>query len=416
MSIKEESVLIVGFNTRPLVYSLHRAGYDVYAVDFFGDLDLYPYVKDCLILTKKLSVKYNLIKNNYSEYLPILILELLDKYPEIKYLIIGSGLDDAIEERALILKEINQKKYKILNLNNELETIKKSRDNDFILNFLMKRGFDVPRTVPFEEVRSKVNKLEYPFILKKGSGSGGTNVYKIQNKSDLSFTINLINRESFDPKDWLMQEYIEGNPVSCTTISNGVESEVISVNNQVVGDKYLNAPKEFMYCGNIVPANLSEEEKKLIVDISLMLSTELGLKGINGFDFVLRNHYPYIMEINPRIPGSIRASEEAMNINLLDLHIKSFTDKGWEFVKKTLKDAKFENFTTKIIFFAPKEIDKILLNKINDLEFVHDKSEPIKNIYKKEPVCTILFSADTISDSYLGSLRIVDKIKKIIGK
>ena len=338
MSIKEESVLVAGFNTRPLVYSLYRAGYDVYAVDFFGDSDLYPYVKDSLILTKKLNTTYDLVKNNYNEYLPLLILELLDKYPDIKYLIIGSGLDDGIEERALILKNIKRKKYKILNLNSDIEAIKKSRNTEFIFTILKKLGYNVPRTVSFDTVRSKVTELEYTLILKKKSGSGGINVYKIQNESDLSFNINLINREGFVPKDWLIQEYIEGNPVSCTTISNGVESEVISVNQQLIGDnQYLNAPKEFMYCGNIVPANVFAEEKKLIVDISLKLSTELGLKGINGFDFVLRNRYPYLIEINPRIPGSIRASEEAMNINLLDLHIKSFTDEGWEFVKKILK-------------------------------------------------------------------------------
>jgi len=415
MNNKEESVLVAGFNTRPLVYSLHSAGYDVYAVDFFGDLDFYPLVKDSLILTKKLNTTYNLVKNNYNEYLPLLILELLEKYPDIKYLIIGSGLDDGIEERALILKDINRKKYKIFSLNNELDAIKKSRNTEFIFTILKKLGYNVPRTVSFDTIRSKVNELEYPLILKKKSGSGGTNVYKIQNESDLSFHINLINREGFVPKDWLIQEYIEGNPVSCTTISNGVESEVISINHQIIGDnKYLNAPKEFMYCGNVVPANVFADEKKLIVDISLKLSTELGLKGINGFDFVLRNHYPYLIEINPRIPGSIRASEEAMNINLLDLHIKSFTENGWEFVKKTLKAAKIENFATKMIFFAPKEIDKTLLNKINDLEYVHDKSEPVKNIYKTEPVCTILFKAKSFSDSYLGCLKVVDKIKKII--
>jgi len=208
MSIKEESVLVAGFNTRPLVYSLHRAGYDVYAVDFFGDLDLYPFVKDCLILTKKLSTNYDLVKNNYSEYLSLLILELLDKHPDIKYLIIGSGLDDGIDERALILKTINRKKYKISNLNNELEVIKKSRNTEVIFNLLKKLGYDVPRTVSFNEDRSKVNELEYPFILKKRSGSGGINVYKIQNESDLSLAINLINREGFEPEDWLIQEYL----------------------------------------------------------------------------------------------------------------------------------------------------------------------------------------------------------------
>ena len=414
MSIEQESVLVAGFNTRPLVYSLNRAGYDVYAVDFFGDLDFYPYIKDCVILSKKLSVNYDLIKNNYSKYLPILILELLDKYPEIKYLIIGSGLDDAIAERALVLEEVNRKKYKILNLNNELESIKKSRDIKFIFNFLKNGGFDIPRTVLFNNVNAQGNELKFPFILKKRRGSGGTNIYKIQNESDLTFTINLINNEGFDPKEWQMQEYIEGNPVSCTIISNGKESELISVNRQIIGDKYLNAPKEFMYCGNVVPAKVFEEEKKLIVDISLKLSKELGLKGINGFDFVLRNHYPYLMEINPRIPGSIRASEETMNINLLDLHIKSFTDEGWEFVKKTLRGARIEFFTTKMIFFAPKEIDKNLINSINDLEYVHDKSEPVSNISKGEPVCTILFSAKAFSDSYLGALKVVDEINRIL--
>lgn len=414
MSNKEESVLVAGFNTRPLVYSLNRAGYEVYAIDFFGDLDLYPYVKDCLILTKKVSVNYDSVKNNYSQYLPLLILELLEKYPKIEYLIIGSGLDDAIEERVLVLKEVKRKKYKILNLNNELEAIKKSRDIDFIFSFLIKGGFNVPKTISFNEVKTKGNELKCPFMLKKKRGSGGTNVYKIQNESDLTFTINLINKDGFDPKEWQMQEYIEGNPVSCTTISNGKESEVISVNRQIIGDKYLNAPKEFMYCGNVVPAKVFEEEKNLIVDISLKLSTELGLKGINGFDFVLNNHYPYLMEINPRIPGSIRASEEAMNINLLDLHIKSFTEDGWEFVKKTLNNAKIEYFTTKMIYFAPKEIDKKLISIINDLEYVHDKSEPVKTIYKSEPVCSVLFKAKSFSDSYLGALKVVDEIKGII--
>ena len=41
MSNKSNSVLDVGFNTRPLAYSLNKAGYNVYTVDFFGDLDLY---------------------------------------------------------------------------------------------------------------------------------------------------------------------------------------------------------------------------------------------------------------------------------------------------------------------------------------------------------------------------------------
>jgi len=414
MGNKVESVLVAGFNTRPLAYSLYKAGYEVYAVDFFGDLDLYPCVKDYLILTKILSANYEIIKNNYSEYLPNLILELLAKHPEINYLIIGSGLDDAFEERELILNEINRKNYKILNLNNSLDAIKKSRNIDYIFNFLKNIGYKVPSSTSYDKVKSKINKLSYPFVFKKVSGSGGINIYKINNRDEFSFILNVIRTQDFNPTIWLIQEYIEGLPVSCTTISNGMESRVISINRQIVGEKFLNAPKEFMYCGNIVPANIFKDDKKIIAEISLKLSDELGLRGINGFDFVLKNHYPYLMEINPRIPGSIRVSEEAMNLNLLNLHVKSFNFEGWEYVKETLKESKIENFATKMIFFAPKEIDKRLLNKINDLKYIHDKSEPIKNISIKEPLCTILFKAKTFSGSYFGSLKVADEIKKII--
>ena len=59
MVVQIKTVLIVGFNTRPLAYSLKNSGYKVYAVDFFGDLDLYPNVQDSLVLIKELATNYN---------------------------------------------------------------------------------------------------------------------------------------------------------------------------------------------------------------------------------------------------------------------------------------------------------------------------------------------------------------------
>ena len=105
------AVLVAGFNTRPLAHSLKQAGYEVYAVDFFGDLDLFPCVKDCLIVIKELSSNYNAAKGIYGKYLVDFTIDLLNKYPNLDYLIIGSGLDDAFLERERILRLIEEKQF-----------------------------------------------------------------------------------------------------------------------------------------------------------------------------------------------------------------------------------------------------------------------------------------------------------------
>ncbi len=59
---------------------------------------------------------------------------------EIKtdYLIIGSGLDDAFEERESIINEIQKNDYEILNANNDIETI--ACCDEELLNQVFKEG------------------------------------------------------------------------------------------------------------------------------------------------------------------------------------------------------------------------------------------------------------------------------------
>ncbi|MFX1377699.1 MAG: ATP-grasp domain-containing protein [Promethearchaeota archaeon] len=407
-----KSILVVGFNTRPLAYSLKKVGYEVYAVDFFGDLDLFPFVKDYIIVLKELKSTYNSLKDRYSRYLAEFALKLLQKHPDVEYLLIGSGLDDAYEERTLIIDHLQ--KFNTKSVNNDLEVIKKSRDIEFVFDLLKSNNYNVPIYYSFENLNLNDCDLKYPFILKKKRSAGGMNVFKIEDEINLNNQTQLLEKKSFLQSEWLIEEYITGTPVSCTVISNGKECEVISINRQIIGEKFLYPPKEFVYCGNIVPAGLIKKDMKIISEISIFLSKKLGLKGINGFDFVLKEHYPYLMECNPRIPGSIRASELVLNLNLLDLHIKSFIPEEWKSITTLIKSTKPKSFATKLIFFAPKDINKNIIPKINMLKFIHDKSEPIKNTSKGEPLCTILYEGKTFSESYSGAKDVVSKINGII--
>ncbi|UCC20457.1 MAG: ATP-grasp domain-containing protein [Promethearchaeota archaeon] len=412
MDNKLNSVLVVGFNTRPLAYSLNKAGYVVYAVDFFGDLDLFPFVNDFIIVMKELNKDYNYLKGNYSKFLVQYARKLYSKHQNIKFLIIGSGLDDEYEGRKLILDDL--KNSEMININNDLEVIKKSRNIEKLFELIKSKGYKIPIYLPYKNFNSRGEKLNYPFILKKKKSAGGINVFKIESENQLISLVKSFEKNEFLPSEWIIQEYIKGIPISSTIISNGKECEVITINRQIIGKKFLNSPKEFMYCGNIVPAQLLKEEEALVTDISISLTKELGLKGINGFDFVLKDHYPYFMECNPRIPGSIRASETALNLNLLDLHIKSFNPFEWENIKSLLKSAESNNFITKLIYFTPKEIDKKFIPKINSLKYIHDKSEPRNRILKGEPLCTILYEGKNISESYNGAIEVVNKINRII--
>ncbi|MHA1723496.1 MAG: ATP-grasp domain-containing protein [Promethearchaeota archaeon] len=413
--VKKKSVLVSGFNSRPLVSSLKQAGYEIRVVDFFGDLDLYPLVKDSIILTKELGKNYSLLRKDYGKFLTSYTIEMMLKYRFIDYLIIGSGLDDGFEERELILKTIKENELTIKYANNDTPVVKNARNIIKLHEILKDKGFSVPKTVSFTAYKKNQTLLEYPLVLKKRTGSGGVNVYKFENSRELNFLIKRLSiSNDFNPEEWIVQEFLKGIPVSCTTISNGKESKVVSINRQIIGLNYLNPPSEFMYCGNIVPANLLKSDNDKIVKVSLFLSWYLGLKGINGFDFVLKNHQPYFMEINPRIPGSINVSEAALNLNLLDLHLKSFDKSNWEEINEIFDKVQPKQFATKLIFFSPHAISEQKIEQINCLKHLHDKTIPKKRANKGDPLCTILYVNNSFNSSFFGALKIVDKIYKIL--
>ena len=411
---QKKSVLVVGFNTRPLAFSLDRAGYDVYAVDFFGDLDLYPHVKDCIVITKELDTSYDLIKDNYAQFLVEFALKLLEKHRDIDFLLIGSGLDNSFEQREKILNHARKLSPPIISLNNAVPTVKDARDIDNIYKMLRKNGYRIPVSIPLKDFSENPLMPPYPLILKKKLSSGGVNVFKIVNQGDLEFHLELIKKKKGNLNQWMIQEYIEGIPVSCTTLSNGRETKRVSINRQILGEKLLNAPQPFMYCGNISPSNLLKEHLKMIPEIAQFLSNALKLKGINGFDFVLKKNYPYLMEINPRIPGSVRVSEEAFNLNLLELHRQSFDETKWSSVKKKLQNLEHKGYATKLVYFAPKKIERSTLEQINSLAFIHDKTPPIKPVFQGEPVCTILFKEKTFAGSYFGALKVAEKLNALL--
>ena len=370
-------------------------------------------MEDVKIVTEELDSQYLYLKQEYPRFLADFTLDMLKKHGHIDYLLIGSGLDDAFEERLHIQNYVTENSYPIKSLNNEIDVLKKARDIFSIYKLLEKKGVPTPKTYRFKQ--NLIGKeIQYPFIIKKKKSSGGISVVKCENTQKFELFLKIQQEKDIDLSEYLMQEFIKGIAISCTVISNGENNQIISVNRQILGEDLLNAPKKYIYCGNTVPANLLRNDRKKVIQISKFLTSQLKLEGIIGFDYVLSNHEPYLMEINPRIPGSIRVSEEALNENLLDLHVKSFgTENDWDFIQQKLQN-EAQKFVTKLILFAPQKIEPRMVKLINKHPKVHDKSVPNKAILKGEPVCTILLAGKTFAGSYFNALKIAAHLNQLI--
>jgi len=409
---KRKKVLVSGFNARPLSKSLYNANYEVYTVDFFGDSDLYPYVRDCLVISNELKSNFQKLKLGYSDVLANLTIQMIEKYSDLDYLIIGSGLDDNIIGRKKINKKIEKIGHQIKYLGNIVNQIIKSRDILSIYSLLKQIGYTVPKTLTLNYDLLDNNQINYPIILKKKQSSGGINVFKINSKIEL---LDLIERNEEIEKNfenWFLQEYINGLDVSCTTISNNVDAKIVSVNEQLIGKKFLNAPSEFIYCGNIVPANFDQTLSQKISEISLILVKHLSLIGINGFDFVLKDGYPYLMEINPRIPGSINAAEVSLNRNLLNEHIICCLNPE-KIIDIPHIDVK-TNFVSKFIYFSPKLISHQKIERLRQIKYIEDIPARGRNVQQLEPLCSVLFKANSYSRAFNGALGIIENIEMII--
>ena len=98
----------------------------------------------------------------------------------------------------------------------------------------------------------------------------------------------------------------------------------------------------------------------------------------------------------------------------MDLHIQSFSKEKWDIIKTILDKSKSHIYATKLVFFAPQTLKKPQIEEINKIEYVHDKPTSDFEIFKGEPVCTILYTGNSFAESYFGALKIVDKIERLI--
>lgn len=374
-------ILAIGYSVRHIVCSGSRAGYEMYAADAFGDVD-----------TRRCATRYFPLN---PLQLHADVKHLKAEIEEADGIIIGSGFESAdfgfltVKDRKKIVGNTPEKTREVSN-----KAWLSSRLDDLgIPHPLSYTGREIAEG-EWEE-KAKLKDFHYPVVAKPVYGGGGTaNFFCIDEKG-------LIHWAKLFP-DFLFQEYINGTHASVSVISTEHEAISVSVNEQLIGLDSVYAPGPFAYCGNISPFVTKSSER--MCEIAEFLTTELGLVGSNGIDFVVTDDVPFVIEVNPRFQGSLDTVElsTGLNLNLVDASMKA--------VRGDLRVERVEakRCAAKTIVFAKQE--GIVMGDL-DREGIVDIPERGRIIKRGEPIATGIGIGDNREEAVAEAMSNAERIK-----
>ncbi len=378
--ITKRRLLVIGIDVASIAASAKRSGYNVYAVDYFGDQDTKASTKFSSSQVQQVPRKScGRISENFSpRSLVELAQRLTQQYP-VDGILLASGFEDCPEE-------LNALSHLAPILGNPLEVTVKVRDSMQFFDTLAKKHIRFPKTVKakgIEQAQRAACQMNYPLIVKPAKGFGGGEVQLIHSTEEL-------NSASLS-EEVLVQEYVRGTAASASIIGNGKDSVVLTLNEQLLGIQQLGASGQFTYCGNIVPLEASQATLRTCESICIDTSNAFGLVGSNGVDFVLdESGKPWVVEVNPRFQGTMECVEKTLGINLVEAHIEACNGRLITPPKES------HNFFTRIILYAHRRCsvpDLSVFTEVRDIPF------PNVVIERGEPICSVLTEGKTRAQS-----------------
>ncbi len=368
--IKSSNFLIMGFNSRPAIKSAINSGVNkIWGIDFFGDLDLLEII-DKLIIIENV-IKENKTTKNLQDLFYEKAIELLETNKDINHVILTSGFDD----RPDIWKKFENSRFLI---GNSAKTISEVRNLRKLTDFCKNKSINVPDFI--ESEKKDITQLKFPIILKPRSTGGGANINLFNNLEEVNSYLNN-QKPNFN---YILQEFIDGKDISATISCNGKNGTVLAITEQILGKKFLGAESRFLYCGNFIPFNVNPMILKEIQRIANEITLEFNLKGVNGIDFILKNDKIYVIEVNPRFPGTMELIELISDQNLFYEHVK-----GSFFGQISEKSFIKNKSGVKFIIFAHKDLK---IGNLKSIEGIYDITKFNKHVKKGDPICSILIT------------------------
>jgi predicted ATP-grasp superfamily ATP-dependent carboligase len=368
--------LVIGLDVVSLASSIKKAGYNAYAIDFFGDLDLKRICNRNLSIIKQMPGQTcgNLANDFDPKVLIKLTKELINK-EKIDGVLLSSGLDDSD-----ILFELNDL---IPIIGNNPQTINNVRNKSDFFKQLSRLKIPHPEIASaenFEEAKKASKDIGFPVVIKPLTGCGGAEIKKATNPEELKAAFHTVRKSH---QRMVIQEHISGIPASLSLISSARATATLTLNEQLMGMSELGQKEPFGYCGNLVPLSVETQIYINCRKIAEEIASLFNLKGSNGIDLVIsKDGTPYIIEVNPRFQGTLECIERVLQINIVEAHLKACLQGTLPSIKR-----KSRSFCIRLVIFARQHS---VVPNFTCFDEVRDVPLPKVIIEEGEPICSII--------------------------
>ncbi len=280
--MKDKRLIIIGASARAAAESARRAGYAIYWLDQFGDVDV-----------KATGPGQRIPAGTYPDAIPM----RLAAAPAVPFLYTG-----AMENHTEVLAALEQLRPL---LGNGSQVCQKLHDHQDIAELIARHKLPVARVVAPSSAQTHTGKwLEKPVC---GAGGAGIRDYRYGGPHRPGEAA------------CYLQQFIAGESRSAVFISNGSECELLGVSAQLVGLPACNATP-YSYCGSVGPLTISAREYENWQQLGRLLVRAFCLLGLFGIDAIVTGDAVYLVEINPRYTASVEVYELAYGINTIERH------------------------------------------------------------------------------------------------
>ena len=268
----------------PVIDAAHKRGYYVITADYLPD---------------NIAHKYS------DEYVNV---SIVDKDAVLKVAqekgidgIMSYGVDPGVITASYVQDKMNLPSF------GPFESIEILQNKDKFREFLLKNGFNVPKSKGFsseEEALGDLSWYEYPVIVKPTDSAGSKGVTRVDKEEDLQKAIQYAFKHSIKG-NIIVEEFIEKKGCSSDSDSFSIDGElkVITFSSQRFDDKALNPYTPAAYSW---PSTFTDnEEMYLTFEIQRLLSLLQMKTSIYNIETRIGiNGKPYIMEVSPRGGGN----------------------------------------------------------------------------------------------------------------